>query len=116
MNLWFWRGIADSCGLKLRVGGNSLTLVAVSVLSNKGRGGVNRKLSGAGEGRHKTNNVCTMLDTIAAGRGRDDKFSDHSHVTEAPRPPGTSRNVTDLIKLFSRKTKSPAALQPNDRG
>lgn len=36
---------ADSCGLKLRVGGNNVTLLS-PVLSNKEAGGVNRKLSG----------------------------------------------------------------------
>ena len=80
----------------------------MSVLSNKegvGWVGVTRKLSG--EAGLAQCDVCTILP------GRDDKFAgmtrDHSDVITAPRP-GSSRNLTDLIKLLNHNIRSPAAL------
>ena len=102
------------CGLKLRVGGNNVTLAAVPrTFQQRGwrEGWIESCLEGgAGEGWHKTQQ-CLHNITIAAGRGRYDKFSVMTAVM-IPRLPRRSRNLTDLIKLLAAKYMSPAALHP----
>ena len=48
-----------------------------------------QKAAGVGrgrEGRHKTNNVCTMLQSQRAGAEMTNLVDDHSHITGAPWP------------------------------